>query len=157
MVADIDMLGPLPKSLIDFSSLPKNSFNSVFYGYNLKQVLDDILLCTFVDETEDGSSIIRNGLHVPVNTDTKAWRIGEVILAGPNVKYAKVGDFVCFPNNLGVPVANIDIDNYGTLKKGIFLNEQRIFGICSLRGNDNESVAANLKKSTTKQRSRNKV
>jgi hypothetical protein len=155
MVADIDMLGPLPKSLIDFSSLPKNSFNSVFYGYNLKQVLDDILLCTFVDETEDGSSIIRNGLHVPVNTDTKAWRIGEVILAGPNVKYAKVGDYVCFPNNLGVPVANIDIDDYGTLKKGIFLNEQRIFGICSLRGNDNESVAANLKKSTPKQRRRN--
>jgi len=155
MVADIDMLGPLPKSLIDFSSLPKNSFNSVFYGYNLKQVLDDILLCTFVDETEDGSSIIRNGLHVPVNTDTKAWRIGEVILAGPNVKYAKVGDFVCFPNNLGVPVANIDIDNYGTLKKGIFLNEQRIFGICSLRGNDNESVAANLKKPAAKQRRRN--
>lgn len=149
------MLGPVPKSLIDFSSLPKNSFNSVFYGYNLKQVLDDILLCTFVDETEDGSSIIRNGLHVPVNTDTKAWRIGEVILAGPNVRYAKVGDFVCFPNNLGVPVANIDIDNFGTLKKGIFLNEQRIFGICSLRGDDNESVAANLKKSTTKQRRRN--
>jgi hypothetical protein len=155
MVADIDMLGPLPKSLIDFSSLPKNSFNSVFYGYNLKQVLDDILLCTFVDETEDGTSIIRNGLHVPVNTDTKAWRIGEVILAGPNVRYAKAGDFVCFPNNLGVPVANIDIDNYGTLKKGIFLNEQRIFGICSLRGDDNESVAANLKKPTSKQRRRN--
>jgi hypothetical protein len=154
MVADIDMLGPLPKSLIDFSSLPKNSFNSVFYGYNLKQVLDDILLCTFVDETEDGTSIIRNGLHVPVNTDTKAWRIGEVILAGPNVKYAKVGDFVCFPNNLGVPVSNLDIENYGTLKKGIFLNEQRIFGICSTRTNDNESVAAHIKKSSTKQRRR---
>ena len=153
-MADIDMLGPVPKSLIDFSSLPKNSFNSVFYGYNLKQVLDDILLCTFVDETEDGSSIIRNGLHVPVNSDTKAWRIGEVILAGPNVKYAKVGDFVCFPNNLGVPVSNIDIEGHGTLNKGIFLNEQRIFGICSMRGDDNESVAANVKKSASKQRSR---
>lgn len=153
MSADIDMLGPVPKSLIDFSSLPKNSFNSVFYGYNLKQVLDDILLCTFVDETEDGTNIIRNGIVVPVNSDTKAWRIGEVVLAGPNVRYAKVGDFVCFPNNLGVPVANIDIDGHGTLSKGIFLNEQRIFGICSLRGNDNESVAAHVKKSTTKQRS----
>ena len=154
MALDIDTL-PTQKSLIDFSSLPKNSFNSVFYGYNLKQVLDDILLCTFVDETEDGSSIIRNGLHVPVNSDTKAWRIGEVILAGPNVRFAKVGDYVCFPNNLGVPVANIDIDSYGTLKKGIFLNEQRIFGICSLRKDDNESVASNIKKSSTKQRRRN--
>ena len=151
MAADIDAL-PTQKSLIDFSSLPKNSFNSVFYGYNLKQVLDDILLCTFVDESQDGSSIIRNGLHVPVNSDTKAWRIGEVILAGPNVRYAKVGDFVCFPNNLGVPVANWDIDGYGTLNRGIFLNEKRIFGICSTRKDDNESVAAHLKKSTTKQR-----
>lgn len=154
MVADIDMLGPLPKSLIDFSSLPKNSFNSVFYGYNLKQVLDDILLCTFVDETTDGTSIIRNGLHVPVNTDTKAWRIGQVILAGPNVRYAKVGDYVCFPNNLGVPVANLDVDSYGTLKRGIFLNEQRIFGICSTRADDNESVASHNKKSASKQRRR---
>ena len=154
MVADIDMLGPVPQSLIDFSALPKNSFNSVFYGYNLKQVLDDILLCTFVDESSDGTSIIRNGLHVPVNTDTKAWRIGEVILAGPNVRYAKVGDFVCFPNNLGVPVANLDIDGFGTLKRGIFLNEQRIFGICSQRKDDNESVASHNKKSATKQRNR---
>jgi hypothetical protein len=154
MVADIDMLGPVPQSLIDFSALPKNSFNSVFYGYNLKQVLDDILLCTFVDESSDGTSIIRNGLHVPVNTDTKAWRIGEVILAGPNVRYAKVGDFVCFPNNLGVPVANLDIDGFGTLKRGIFLNEQRIFGICSQRKDDNESVASHNKKSAAKQRNR---
>jgi hypothetical protein len=150
MTVSIDKLTP-HKSLIDFSEIPKGSFNSVFYGYNLKQVLDDILLCTFVDETEDGSSIVRNGLHVPINSDTKAWRIGEVILAGPNVRYAKVGDYVCFPNNLGVPVANIDIENYGTLKKGIFLNEQRIFGICSMR-KDDESVAAHVKKSATKQR-----
>lgn len=148
MTASIDSL-PTQKSLIDFSELPKNSFNSVFYGYNLKMVLDDVLLVKYTDETDDGSTIIRNGLHVPINADTKAWRIGEVILAGPNVRFTKMGDYVCFPNNLGVPVANIDIEEYGTLKKGIFLNEQRIFGICSVRSDDNESVAAQLKKSAT--------
>ena len=153
MSANIDLL-PTQKSLIDLSELPKNSFNSVFYGYNLKAVLDDVLLVKYVDETEDGSNIIRNGIVVPINVDTKAWRIGEVILAGPTVKYVKKGDHVCFPNNLGVPVANLEIDSYGTLKKGLFLNEQRIFGICSIR-NDNESVAANVKKSSSKQRSRN--
>lgn len=151
MPASIDQL-PTQKSLIDFSAIPKNSFNSVFYGYNLKQVLDDILLVKYVDESEDGQNIIRNGIHIPVNSDTKAWRIGEVILAGPTVKYAKVGDYVCFPNNLGVPVSNLDIDGYGTLNTGIFLNEQRIFGICSIRTDDNESVAAHIKKSTSKQR-----
>jgi cellobiose-specific phosphotransferase system component IIB len=156
MAQSIDML-PTTKSIIDFSNLPKNSFNSVFYGYNLKQVLDDVLLVKYVDETDDGSSIIRNGLHVPINTDSKAWRIGEVILAGPNVKYAKVGEHVCFPNNLGVPVSNLDIDGYGPLRTGIFLNEQRIFGICSIRTNEhgNESVASHNKKSASKQRRRN--
>ena len=121
-------------------------------GYNLKSVLDDILLVKYVDETEDGTSIMRNGLLVPINTDTKAWRIGEVILAGNNVKVAKIGEYVCFPNNLGVPISNIEIDGYGKLKKGIFLNEQRIFGICTLRKDDNESIASHIKKSSSKQR-----
>jgi len=153
MPLDIDTL-PTQKSLIDLSELPKNSFNSVFFGYNLKTVLDDVLLVKYVDETEDGSSIVRNGIVVPINADTRAWRIGEVILCGPTAKHVKKGDYVCFPNNLGVPVANLDIDDYGTLKKGLFLNEQRIFGICSLR-KDNESVASHIKKTTTKQRGGN--
>lgn len=144
MAANIDIL-PTQKSLIDLSELPKNSFNSVFYGFSLKTLLDDVLLVKFVDETEDGTNIVRNGIVVPVNVDTKAWRIGEVILAGPNAKHTKVGDHVCFPNNLGIPVANITVDNYGTLKKGIFLNEQRIFGICSVL-DDNNSVAAHTVK-----------
>ena len=153
MSANIDLL-PVQKSLIDLSELPKNSFNSVFFGYNLKSLLDDILLVKYTDETEDGSSIVRNGIVVPINADTKAWRIGEVILCGPSTKSVKKGDYVCFPNNLGIPISNIDIDDYGTLKKGVFLNEQRIFGICSLR-KDNESVANHIKKSPTKQRSGN--
>jgi hypothetical protein len=140
MPANIDLL-PTQKSLIDLSELPKNSFNSVFYGFSLKQLLDDVMLVKFVDETDDGTNIVRNGIVVPVNVDTKAWRIGEVILAGPNTKHAKIKDYVCFPNNLGIPVANISVDGYGTLKKGIFLNEQRIFGICSVI-NDNNTVAA---------------
>ena len=152
MPLDIDVL-PTTKSVIDLSELPKNSFNSVFYGYNLKSLLDDVLLVKYVDETEDGTSIMRNGIHVPVNADTKAWRIGEVVLCGPSSKYVKNGDHVVFPNNLGVPVANLDIENYGNLKKGLFLNEQRIFGICTIR-NDNESVAAHVKRTSTKQRSR---
>ena len=145
MPANIDIL-PTQKSLIDLSELPKNSFNSVFYGFSLRTLLDDVLLVKFVDETEDGSNIVRNGIVVPVNVDTKAWRIGEVILAGPNAKHTKAGDHVCFPNNLGIPVANIAVDGYGTLKKGIFLNEQRIFGICSVLQDDNSVAAHTVKK-----------
>lgn len=142
MSANIDLL-PTQKSLIDLSELPKNSFNSTFIGYNLKKLLDDVLLVKFVDETDDGTSIVRNGIVVPLNADMRAWRIGEVILAGPNAKHTKTGDYVCFPNNLGVPIANLDIDGYGNLKKGVFLNEQRIFGICSVN-NSKDSVASSV-------------
>ena len=148
MPVNIDVL-PVQKSLIDLSELPKNSFNSVFMGYNLKSLLDDVLLVRFMDETDDGTSILRNGIVVPINVDTKAWRIGVIILAGPNAKHTKPGDYVCFPNNLGIPVANIDVDGYGTLKKGIFLNEQRIFGVCRPRKNEN-------KPASSKNNSRNK-
>jgi len=147
MPANIDLL-PTQKSLIDLAALPKNSFNSVLYGYKLKTILDDVILVKYSDETADGAAIIRRGIFVPVNSDTKAWRIGKVILAGPNVKFAKQGEYVIFPNNLGVPIANIEVEGYGTLETGLFLNEQRIFGIASIDGSANESVAEYNSKSS---------
>ena len=146
--ASIDTL-PTQKSLIDFSELPKNSFDSVFLNMGLKQVLDDVILATFIDESENGKEIVRNGILVPINADTKAWRLGKVILCGPNVKHAKAGDIICFPNNLGVPIANITVKDHGTVKKGIFINEQRIFGICEELKN-NESKLISTKKSPRK-------
>jgi len=148
MPADIDIL-PTTKSVIDLSALPKNSFGSALYGFKLKALMDDIMLVKYEDETDDGQLIKRKGLFVPVNTDTKAWRIGRVILAGPNTKAAKVGMFVMFPNNLGIPIANIEVDGYGTLKTGIFLNEERIFGVADTY-NINESVAKHNKDLATK-------
>ena len=140
MALPIDIL-PTQKSLIDLSELPKNTFDSVLHGFKLKQILDDVLLARFVDVTSDGSAILRRGIYIPGNADTKAWRIGQVILAGPNVKYTKVNDYIIFPNNLGIPIAKIEIDGYGELDRGIFLNEQRIFGIASII-EDNESIAS---------------
>lgn len=117
------------KGLIDLDGNSEGFFG--LEDYKLKTVFDDILLVEFVDEVEDGkgAAIMRNGLYVPTNVNTKAWRKAKVILAGPNVNYTKVGDIVLFPNDKGVSVANIEVDGFGTLKKGMFLNEQRLFGI----------------------------
>jgi len=145
----VDALGPVPKSLIDFADLPKNTFDSVFLGHNLKQVLDDIILAIFIDESDNGKDIIRNGILVPVNAETKAWRLGRVILTGPSVRHTTPGDVICFPNNLGVPISNIDVEGYGKIDKGIFINEQRIFGICTTR-KDNENNTRVPKKSPRK-------
>jgi len=118
-------------------------------GYGLKQVLDDIILAIFIDESDNGKEIVRNGILVPVNAETKAWRLGKVVLTGTSVRHTKIVDVICFPNNLGVPITNIEVDGYGKINKGIFINEQRIFGICSTL-KQNENISGVVKKSSRK-------
>ncbi len=99
--------------------------------FELTMIFDDILLVEYIDENAEGE-IERNGIFIPTNAVTKAWRKAKVILAGPKAEYANVGDIVIFPSNLGLTVSNLDV-NGTTLKKGIFLNEDRLFGICNLK------------------------
>lgn len=127
---DVDTLGPIQKSLIDLSNPHNQSFDSVTRGYALSKVMGDVILVDYADFGDsDGTTIVRNGLLVPVNAETKAWRVGKVVLAGKDVSVVKVGDYVCFPNNMGVQVGNITVTGVGAISKGVFLNEQRIFGV----------------------------
>jgi cellobiose-specific phosphotransferase system component IIB len=133
----IDTLAPM-KSLIDLSSHSDGDFG--LEDLELTFILDDIILVEYVDLTVDGDGILRNGIYIPTNTVTKAWRKAKVILAGPEVKYTKVNDIVLFPSNLGITVSNMAIKDYGNIKNGVFLNESRIFGICKQK--DNVSITA---------------
>lgn len=127
MPADIDQIQPT-RSLIDLSSHSDGDFG--IENFELSFIFDDILLVEYIDLAQDGDGITRNGIYIPTNALTKAWRKARVILTGPNVKHTKIGDIVLFPNNLGVTVSNIDVETVGKIKSGIFLNESRIFGIC---------------------------
>ena len=128
--ASIDSLAT-KRSLIDLDGHSDGDFG-LGDEYTLSFVFDDILLVEFIDEDSDGAGdlIQRDGIFVPTNTLSKAWRKGKVILAGPEAKYAKVNDIVMFPNDKGAPVSNMEIDGAGKIRKGMFLNEQRLFGIC---------------------------
>lgn len=119
------------KSLIDLDSYGKGNFG-LGDDFVLSFLFDDIVLVEFIDEVNDGAGdvIQRNGIFVPTNSLIKAWRKAQVILVGPSVKYCKKGDIVIFPNDKGAAVSNIEIEGYGKIKKGVFLNEQRLFGIC---------------------------
>lgn len=125
---NIDKLTPT-RSLIDLTGFPQNALDSTLLGYDLSDVLDDIVLAEFVDTGANNNEIIRNGLVVPVNAQLSAWRIGKVVLAGKGCRLVKKGDYICFPNNLGINISKIDVVDYGTLSSGQFLNEHRIFGI----------------------------
>ena len=129
MALEVDIL-ETQKSLIDLAGHSDGNFG---FGedYKLSFVFEDIILVEYVDEAQGAGDVInRGGIFVPTNSMVKAWRKAKVILVGPSAQYAKVGDIVIFPNDKGVSVANIEIDGYGILKKGMFLNERRLFGIC---------------------------
>ena len=136
--ASIDNLAPT-RSLIDLSQGGKGDFG--LDNYQLNFIFDDILLVEYADETSNGDEVMRNGIVVPTNTMTKAWRKGRVILAGPDTKYAKEGDIVIFPNNMGVTISNVEVTGKGKVGKGIFLNEERMFGICKPNDDNSESSA----------------
>jgi hypothetical protein len=129
--ANIDAIEPT-KSLIDLSNAHEDSLDSTLIGYAVESLEDDIVLVEFVDRLETGEEIIRNGIVVPINASTKAWRIGQVVMQGKSALTTTAGDHVTFPNNLGVPVSNIVVKQPGgefqTVKKGQFINAQRIFG-----------------------------
>jgi hypothetical protein len=94
-------------------------------GYNITKVLDDILMCQYVDVNDDGTEIKRGSIWVPINTVNFTWRLAKVILAGPDCKTVKEGDIICHPSDKGLSVANMN-----GLKHVVFLNESRIFGVC---------------------------
>ena len=94
-------------------------------GWKLSQVLDDILMVQYADINEEGTEVKRGSIWVPINAVNNVWRIGKVLLAGPNCKSVKENDYVVFPNDKGIQVSNLN-----GLKHIVFLNEARIFGIC---------------------------
>jgi hypothetical protein len=110
-------------------------------GYKLSKVMDDIVLAQYVDLSNDGRSVIRNGIHIPLSQVKRTWRLAKVILVGPRCSYTSPGDVVCFPDDKGIKVDNLRVVGYDeSLRDCLFLNEQRFFGICqNLEDDDNQS------------------
>lgn len=94
--------------------------------FEITELLGDVIQVTYADVAENGKDLIRNGIVLPAEVvDQKAWRIGKVIMTGPNTKQVKAGHYVIFPGDKGIK----GIQKNG--KMNIFLNEERIFGICA--------------------------
>lgn len=105
-------------------------------NFKLKRLHGDVLFCEYIDISEDGDSILRNGIYVPLHAQTKAWRKAKVVIAGTDAKWTSVDEIVLFPNNYGVAVENLEVLGRGKIKHGVFLNESRIFGVCEPSNED---------------------
>ena len=144
MSANIDQLTPT-KSLIDLSVHSDNDFG--LSDYDLCGLFDDLLLAEYVDETLEGD-VVRGGIVVPSNTIHRAWRVGKVILAGTGCKNVNTGDYIIFPHDKGIPISGITIEGSGVLEHGIFLNEERLFGVCKPKQQKDESKSDSTKSSS---------
>jgi cellobiose-specific phosphotransferase system component IIB len=127
------------RSLIDLDTYQETDTFSL-QGYKLSKVMDDIVLAQYVDLSNDGRSVIRNGIHIPLSQVKRTWRLARVVLVGPQCKYTSPGDVVCFPDDKGIKVDNLRVVGYDqSLRDCLFLNEQRFFGICQdLDDDDNQ-------------------
>lgn len=92
--------------------------------YEVVELLGDIIQVEYADVASDGKSLVRNGIILPNEVvDQKAWRIGKVLLVGPDARQVKKGQYIMFPGDKGL----IGIQKGG--KTVVFLDEKRIFGI----------------------------
>ena len=114
----------LVKGLVQIDNYKGSHFE--LDGWELTKVLDDILMVQYADINEEGDLVKRGSMWVPINAVNHVWRVGKVLLAGPNCKSVKEGNFIVFPNDKGIQVSNLN-----GLKHIVFLNEARIFGICT--------------------------
>jgi hypothetical protein len=133
MSLPVDLL-PVQKSHIDLSdgALPSD------FGiedYIMCKLYDDVVLLEFADlESEDGAQYVKRGsILIKASETQNMWRKGRVILRGPRVTQTQIGDIVVFPNNMGIPITNLEVEGHGKIKNGVFLNEQRMFGVCKLK------------------------
>lgn len=93
--------------------------------YEITELLGDVIMAEYVDIAADGKSLVRNGIILPQGvTDNKAWRVGKVLLTGPQTAQVQAGHYVIFPGDKGIK----GMQRGG--KHVVFLDENRIFGIC---------------------------
>ena len=146
------------RGIIDLDTYTNDNFT--LFGFKLSQVLDDVLLIKYADLGDaTGDTVMRNGIMVPLAHVQRAWRIGQVILAGPRCNIVEAGDYVCFPSDKGLPCSNLDVDGVGILRDATFLNEGRIFGVCKKVDleKQNASKSTSTRKTAAGKRSRSKV
>ena len=103
--------------------------------YEITEVLDDVIMAEYADIAGNGREIMRNGLFIPEEVvDQKAWRVGRVIITGPNVRNKTLrtpGATFIFPGDRGL--RSIRQDG----KQILFINEDRIFGVCVQKADTN--------------------
>ncbi len=100
--------------------------------WKIKHLYKDTLLVKLLD-SPDADTLMKGGIYIPVEQAKGVYRIGEVILCGEDVKYAKIGEYVMFNHGVGQPCLQ-KTDGYKTH----FLREDSVISVVEFQGNATE-------------------
>lgn len=100
--------------------------------WKITQLYKDTLWVKLLDEP-DANNVMRNGIILAVSQAKGIYSIGEILMAGPDTKYAKVGSRVLFIKHVGQP-AERTVDGYKTH----FVKEDAVMAVMEYNGTDEE-------------------
>ena len=106
--------------------------NVDFKKWKIKKLYKDTLWVKLVDSPD--AELVQVGSIVVRSDNTKGpYRFAEVIMIGPDVENAVVGDIVMFPNGTGQP-AHRSHEGYKTH----FIREDAVTAVLEFEGTDSE-------------------
>lgn len=119
---EAEVNGLAPQRTIDMTAYGSSNIPN---QWEIDEVTGDILMVEYADveKGEGGDEYIkRGGILVSAEVSHHVWRVGKIAKAGPGASsQAKVGAYVMFPNDKGIPCTKFADKDY------IFINEERIF------------------------------
>lgn len=100
--------------------------------WRIKNLYKDTLWVQLLDEP-DADTIVRNGITIPVSQTKGLFRLGKVLMCGPDVSHAKEGEIVRFSQNVGMPYEQ-RVDGYKTW----LLREDAVIAVVEFMGTSEE-------------------
>lgn len=94
--------------------------------FEITELLGDIIMAEMSDCSDDGKFVERDGIYIDNDMSRNTWRVAKIIMHGAGCsEIIEKGKYIMFPNDKGIRC----------IQKGekprIFLNEERIFGVCA--------------------------
>lgn len=108
------------------------NYNIDFSKWKIKNLYKDSLWVQLIDEP-DADTIVKNGIAIPVSKSKGLYRLGKVIMCGPDVKYAMVGEFIRFPQGVGAPYEQ-PVEGFRTW----LIREDAVMAVVEFEGTEDE-------------------
>jgi co-chaperonin GroES (HSP10) len=100
--------------------------------WKIKQLYKDVLWVQLLDEPA-ADTIVKNGIALPVSQTKGLFRLGKVIMCGPDTQYAKVGEIIRFSQGVGMPYEKI-VDGFKTW----LIREDAVIAVVEFDGTESE-------------------